>query len=197
MKCNRIGLGKVTGLGIVLGLAVVLVLAAASNSLAAPKPIKYKASGNLTFVTAFFSYDGVSSAVYVTGSGKDNLGGSATVQAVGEFGPATVTTCTAPDGTAGLEYELDAANSVGTYTTGDQVFSSAVASPGNLECLSNTTGSFGATVTYTVDGGTGKFATASGSVTVTVTGNLLAAPLGGAGGLFGAEHFTSAGSVTK
>ena len=32
MKCNPIGLGKVTGLGIVLGLAVVLVLAAASNS---------------------------------------------------------------------------------------------------------------------------------------------------------------------
>jgi hypothetical protein len=45
--------------------------------------------------------------------------------------------------------------------------------------------------------GTGKFATASGTGTVTFTGTTLAAPLGGAGGVFGAEQFTEVGSVTK
>jgi len=190
MKCNE------RGLGIVLGLALVALLLSASESLA--KAITLKSSGTGTFVTANFSYDGVNPASYNTGSGKDNLGGQFTFQEVNEFGPATATTCTAPDGTAGLQYNLVASNGVATYNTG-QVYSSAVASSSNHSCISNTTGSIGGTVTHTVDGGTGKFAAAAGTSTATVTGNILAAPgtPPGAGGLFGAFKFTSTGSVTK
>jgi len=183
----------VTGLG-VLGLALMVVLISASESLA--KTTKVKGSGSASFVTAFFSYDGVEDAFQFTGSGKDNLGGQSTFQVIAENGPATATVCTAPDGTAGLQYDLVAATGVTFYNTG-QLFSSAVPSSSNHECVSNTTGSFGGTITYTVNGGTGKFATATGSVTATFTGQTLAAPLAGAGGFFGSEEFTVVGSVTK
>jgi hypothetical protein len=192
MKC------KASALSIVSVLALVLVLILASESLA--KATTVKGSGSATFISnSTFSYDGTPGDASVnTGSAKDNLGGQYTFQSVAEYGAATATTCTAPDGTAGLQYDLVASNTVVTYNSG-QAYSSAVPSSSNKQCLSNTTGSFSGTTTYTVNGGTGKFATASGSVTITFTGTTLAAPgtPPGAGGFFGADQFTETGSVTK
>ena len=181
---------KVTDLSVV-GLALVVVLISVSDSLAQANPVKGSGAG--TFVTANFSYDGLAPAVSTTQSGTDTVAGPFTRQTVAESKP-TITACTAPDSTAGLQFDLVAADTVTTFNTG-QLYASAVASPTNHECVSNTTGSFGGAQTYTVNGGTGKYATATGTVTSTFTGQILTPS--GAKGIFGAEQFTSTGSVTK
>jgi hypothetical protein len=182
----------------VCGSALLLLLVSAPDSLAhANNSIAVKGSGFGTFVTASFSYDGIGQATYNTGSAKDNVGGAATAQGVSEYSP-TSTTCTAPDGSAGVQFDLVAANNVETYNAG-QIFSSAEPSAANEQCVSTTTGAYGGSATYTITGGSGNFAHVSGTFTLTFTGSILAAPgsPSGANGVFGANQFTTTGSLTK
>lgn len=179
-------------------LAFLVVLAMGSNGYAAPaaKPIKYKGSGSDTFITAYFTYDG-GTAVVATSSGKDNLGGAYIDQCVSEVS-ATAGSCTAPDGSAGTLYNLVQSDCAGTYTgglyQGDQVYSTSTV---GTDCISNTSASHGGSSTYTVTGGSGKLVGASGTSTTTYTGVTLAAPQSPGGGFFGAQQFTSVGSITK
>jgi hypothetical protein len=183
--------------GFVGGLAFLVLLAAAPNGYAAAaRPIKYKGSGSDTFVTAFFTYDG-GSAMVATASGKDNLGGAFIEQCVSEVA-ATAGTCTAPDGSAGTLYNLVQSDCAGTYTgglyQGTGIYSTSTV---GTDCSSNTSGSHGGSSTYTVTGGSGKLVGASGTAITTYTGVTLAAPQSPGGGFFGAQQFSSTGSVTK
>jgi hypothetical protein len=155
-----------------------------------------KGSGSFSFVSAFFTYDGVNGAILATGSGEDNFGGQETFQCVAEE-VATKTSCTAPDGSAGTRFNLVQADCVFTYKQG-QLYTKAVGAAAGGECGSNTTTSSGGSITYTVTGGSGKFAGASGSLTLPFNDQTLAAPVSppGSFGVFGAAQFTSSGSVT-
>ena len=90
---------------------------------------------------------------------------------------ATSTTCAAPDSTAGTTFDLVQSDCAGQYTQGrfrfSQTYSTAVGTAGRTECVSDTTGSLGGTVNYTVTGGAGKLTGISGSFTVTFTGKKL------------------------
>ena len=178
---------KVAGLSLALALGL---LNAGSVSLAST--ITVKGSGTLTFVSSSFTFDG-GPAIQLTGSGKDNLGGQYTFQGVSEFG-ATVISCMAPDGTTGLQFDLVSSATIINYNSG-QLFGSTGASSSNHECISESSESFGGTVTYGASGGTGKFAAATGNFTETFAGHFVA--VGATGATFGAEQITTTGSVTK
>ncbi len=142
---------KVTGLGVVFGLTLLVAFILASDCLAKAKviPTKLKESGSATLVPAFFTYDGSAVAVHLTGTGKDNFG-TFTVQGVAQYSPTSSGTCLAPDSSAGVQYDLVAANWVNTYTSNaGQIFLSATPSATNSECVSDTSIKFGGTTTYT------------------------------------------------
>ncbi|HLW70159.1 MAG TPA: hypothetical protein VKS22_06010 [Candidatus Binataceae bacterium] len=187
-----------TGVGrLSYALVAGMMVAIFAVSSASAKTVKtVKGSGNGSFTFAVFSYDGLADADIVTYSGKDNVGGSYTGQTVAEWSP-TTTTCTAPDTTAGVEYTLVQSNAVTTFAKG-QVFLLATPSSSDTFCASLTTGSQGGALTYTVTAGSGKFAAATGTITITFTNAVLAAPGTPPGelGIFGAEQFTESGSVT-
>ena len=181
------------------GLAFLVLLAVGSNAYA--RTIKYQGSGAGTFVTAAFTYDGAAPASIFTAMDKDNLGGAGTFQCISEFVP-TATACTAPDKTAGVIFDLVQSDCAGQYTQGQFQFSGtfakAAGTADGTQCVSSTTTSAGGSTTYTVTGGEGNLTGASGTFTVTYTGNTLAAPGSppGADGLFGAIPFTATGSIT-
>jgi hypothetical protein len=168
-------------------------MAAGAPDTTAAKPVKYKAAGQLTFLTAYFSYDGNAPAIGNQFNGKDNFG-AFTGSCVAEYATG-VATCTAPDGTAGTNFDLVASDCVTTYGLTGQIFSHEAAAKG-IGCQSNTTASQSQTVGYNIVGGTGPFASAAGTLTSVVTAFTTAAPSGG-GGIFGGGSFSDTGSVTK
>ena len=155
-----------------------------------------KGAGTDSFVSASFSYDGIGVANLVTGSGRDNFGGAYTFQVIAEV-VLNGAACTAPDQSAGTKYDLVQSDGVTTYKKG-QVFSTAVGAQAGNQCVSSTTGSSGFSITYSATGGTGPFAAVTGTITVTGTGQTLAASgtPPGANGLFGANQFTQSGSLS-
>jgi hypothetical protein len=179
---------------IVAGIIAILIIS--SNPSAFAKTVNVKGSGQGTALTANFSFDEVVPALSIISTGKDNIGGTFNAHDVGEYA-FTATSCTAPDGTAGVETVLVQAVEVRTYNKG-QLYTSGTAAANNTGCSSSTTGSFRTTETHSVIGGTGKFANASGSITQTVTGTGLAAPGTPPGklGLFFGFRYTMSGSVT-
>ena len=181
---------------LVIGAGVIAILIISSNPSAFAKTVTVKGSGQGTALTSAFSFDGVAPALSIISTGKDNIGGTFNAQDVGEYS-FTATSCTAPDGSAGTKFVLVQAAAVTNYKSG-QIYLSGTAAAGNSGCGSNTTGSFGLTETSSVIGGTGKFANASGSITVTVTGTTLAAPgiPPGKLGDFNTFQDTFSGSVT-
>ncbi len=158
---------------LLIGVGVIVALIA-SNPNAFAKTVKMKGSDQGTTLTANFSFDGVASAISIIFTGKDNLGGEFNGQDVGEYS-FTGSSCTAPDSSAGIQFVLVQAQEVINYEDG-QLYSSGVGAGDGTGCASNTTGSYGLTETHTVTGGTGKFASASGSITGSITGKTLAAP---------------------
>ena len=77
-------------------------------------------------------------------------------------------------GNFGLTFHSVESDGAGTYN-GGQVYFTAVGTTAGSYCLT-ATGEFTGSVTYDVSGGTGKFAHASGSLTITFKGQTLAAP---------------------
>jgi len=153
--------------------------------------------GTYTNVNSSFTYDGAASAALLTGSESSNLG-PATFQVVSEVSPSTVA-CTAPDGTAGTTFDLVQTDAAGAWGQKGQLFFTAVGAQAGSQCVSSTTGSNGGSITYTITGGTGAFAGASGSTLLKFTGHTLAATGSppGSTGIFGAGQFTFSGSLTK
>ncbi len=104
---------------------------------------------------------------------------------------------TAP-GTAGTTFPLVQTDAAGAFPKG-QLYFTAVGAAARSQCLSNTTGSSGGSITYGVTGGTGIFTGASGSLLLKFNSQTLAAPgtPPGSNGVFGAGQFTLSGSLTK
>jgi hypothetical protein len=172
----------------------IAVIALSHNAIAGTGAIKGREVG--TFVTANFTYDGASNAGLSTYRGHDNIGGLFIGQDLEEYS-FTGSGCTAPDNSAGTVIVLVQATRADSYHQG-QLYSAGVGAADGTGCVSNTTGSVGATLTLAVTGGTGKFANATGSLTTTITAHVLAAPgtPPGSLGLFGARHVIRTGSVS-
>ena len=159
----------------------------------AKKSFKEFCSG--AFVSAPFSFDGSGNAGQYTATCRTNLSsGQALKSGVSQSAPTATGTCTAPDGTAGTQYNLlERDDSVTFKSDGSQIFSF---SNSGVECYSNTTGSFGKTENWTIVGGTGKYKNVAGSGTESITGVIIAKPSSPGFGTFGTEQTTSTGSLT-
>ena len=177
--------------------AAMLGASFASGSAVFAKTAPFTGSGTYTFVTASFSYDGAAPAVVLTGSENTNRLGFTTFQTTAEDSP-TVTSCMAPDGSAGTTFDLVRSDGAMISKQGI-LYITAVGATAGGECVSNSTGAASGTAAYTVTGGTGTLSGASGSLLVTFTAQTLAAPgtPPGSNGLFGAGQFTFSGSLTK
>jgi hypothetical protein len=178
-----------------LAMVVSLIMVSAGGAEAKTKK-KVKGSSQGTGVTSAFSFDGAAPAFSIISTGRDNLGGKFNGQDVGEY-LVTTTPCTAPDGSAGTEFDLVQAAEVVNYEDG-QLYSIGAGTGDGTGCASSTTGSYGLTESHTVIGGTGKFANAAGTIVGVVVGNTLAAPGNPPGklGLFSGFQSTFTGSVT-
>jgi hypothetical protein len=177
--------------------AWVIAVTIVSNPTAFAGTVNVKGSGSYTSVTVNFSFDGTGhpgnpngTAVQELLTGNDNIGGPFTGENIGEYALDFSIRCTAPDGTDGVSLELVEAAGAVTYNQGQLYFSGV--GPGS-GCISTSTAVFVLSETHTVFGGTGKFANASGSITVTQTGKVLA--VSPASSISTAASITEAGSV--
>jgi hypothetical protein len=170
------------------GLGILLTLGLGSNAFA--KTFKGSGSDSFTFSGSDYTYFSD-----YTGFGTDNLNGNFLLGETG-YSTVTATTCTAPDGTPGYLYANDSIVFVKTYTDGSQLFGAST-SPENTYCSSSTTGSGNGTYTVPWIGGSGKYAGATGTISITFTIEIFSSsgPAGSNGG-FGAEQWTISGSVT-
>ena len=189
-KCSKLA---------VIGGAIALVVVLIGSQPIAFAKTKQTNNGSLsgTFVTANFSFDGVEPAMLVAFSGTDNVGGPFTGQEVAEYS-VTGKSCTAPDGSEGIIFDLVQSVEVVTYQEG-QLYTAGAGASAGVGCRSNTTGSFTVSQTHLVTGGTGRFINASGTYGGISTGQALAAPgtPPGSFGLFGAFQGTESGSVAQ
>lgn len=183
---------KCSKLGVIAGVIVVLMVL--KSTAFAKKANSGSLSG--TFVTANFSFDGISPAILVTFSGTDNIG-PFTGQEVSEYFP-TGNSCIAPDGSGGTVFDLVQGVEVVTYGQG-QLYTAGAGTSAGSGCRSNVTGSFIVSQMHSVTGGTGRFANASGTYGGTSIGQTLAAPgtPPGSFGVFGAFQGTESGSVAE
>jgi hypothetical protein len=174
-------------------IAGVIAAVIALNLTAFAATVKVKGSEAGTFATANFSFDGAGPGLMDIYTGSDNIGGPFNDQAITEASVGTGS-CKAPDGSTGTPYVPVYQIEVDTYHQGQLYSGGTVGS----YCASNT-GSVGATLTFSVFGGTGKFVNASGSITQKYTCLTLAAGQAAPSNslaLFGACQVTRTGSVT-
>ena len=169
------------------------------NRTAFAETVSVKGSGSYTGVPVNFSFDGTGHPGNPSGAaaqelltGHDNIGGPFTGENIGEYALDPSTSCTAPDGTAGIRLELVEAVGAVAYNQGQLYFYGV--GPGS-GCISTSTAVFVLSETHTVLGGTGKFANASGSITMTQTGKVLGAPASPGFGIFTAASITEAGRL--
>jgi hypothetical protein len=174
-------------LAIIAGVIAVLV-ACSPRALAGTVNVKGSIAG--TSVTANFTFDGVTQALSIISTGSDNIGGPFTSQEIEEDTLVAASDCTAPDGSAGIVFEPVKEITVATYIQ-DQLYSFGAGAAAGTTCVSPTTGSFSTTDIHSVFGGTGKFAGASGSFTLRLTGQFFSAPPS----VFGAFQGTETGSI--
>ena len=119
-----------------------------------------------------FSFPGTSGVAYITVAGKSTLG-PYTAQAVSAW-QLDNKTCTPPGGGSGVEIAgVAEVFALSFIATGEQLFLNL--SPGQLGCCSATGGCTGQ-ITFTVSGGTGRFAGATGTIVKTVKDMPLAPP---------------------
>ena len=127
-----------------------------SQPVPSPKPVRVFGNFGCSFIStavSAISFDGVNGATAVTCTGHDTFG-IYNQQGVAYYvlPPATVTptTCTAPDGTAGIEYTLVFAEFVNTYNfSNDQVWGYSF---NGYDCFSIAphSPSFGGQIVYTI-----------------------------------------------
>jgi len=165
----------------------------ASNHKAFAGTVNVKGSEAGTFVPSNFSYNGDGDAGLTTYAGKDNIGGPFIGQDLEQYS-FTGGSCTAPDSSAGSVFVLVQATGVNIYNQGQLYLAGAGAADGSV-CASNTTGSTRAILTFSVTGGTEKFANASGSITLTIVAQVLAFSPSNFG-LFGSRQASITGAVT-
>ncbi len=94
-------------------MAGVIAAVIGSNHTAFAATINVKGSEAGSFVTANFSYDGVTPALLGISAGHDNIGGRFNSQTISEAAVSTGS-CTAPDGSAGQRFVLVHATGVDT-----------------------------------------------------------------------------------
>jgi hypothetical protein len=171
-------------------------------------------SGTVVSTPPFFNFPVLVSGAEMAGgtqrntySGKDNIGGAFVGETIyGIDLPNPIGPCVAPDGSAGTSFPLEPAATVRTYAKG-QLF--LFESSGGTHCITNKVAAgqvhypFSETLTSVVTGGTGPFASASGSLTETFTGvsltnnlNVMITGFGGGAFLSVGETVTG-GSITK
>lgn len=174
--------------------AIALLLSAGSVYAGDAKPVKYHASGGCTFINTGITFDGgVNYASESTCTGSDNFGLFQSQLISASFD--TGTSCTAPDGSTGELYMHEFGTYTKTYTLfNDQWWADSFI---GTFCVNYTTNVFGATNTWDVLGGTGRFTGATGTTDDKATGSFLylaVPPL--QTGYFARDTFTSTGTIT-
>lgn len=153
------------------GLAVLLLLGVGSNAFAKSKTIKLKGSGTNTSI--YTGSDPVSSAPTVysdvkTGIGTDNQAGSFLLTGT-DSEMVTGATCTTTSGTPGVTWAQTQSQFVRTdFKTASQLylFSDSQLNPTNTYCNVPSTGAQSGTYVYEIEGGSGIYANATGTITV-------------------------------
>ena len=154
---------------------------------------RFKENCSGAFVTAQFSFDGSGNAGQYTASCRTSMG-RALKTGVSQSATNVTGICTAPDGTAGTQYNLlERFDSVTFEKDGSQLFSF---SNSGTECYSNTTNVFSKTESWTINGGTGKFKNATGNGTESINGITIDKPASPGFGTFGAEQTNSIGTIS-
>jgi hypothetical protein len=184
-----------SALGIII-LAGLLLLAARKDARANTVNFKGTFSGSTT--TTFFSFDGVNLAGQGSAAGEQTPGGRFILQSIGEDAP-DGKSCTVPGGipNAGTEFTLVGEATVLRFEpTGDLLYNHDTS---RTTCIDFSSGSppfpFVGSSSGVITGGTGKYAGASGSHTVSSSGVVLSLPSAGFGA-FGAFSGTVTGTMT-
>ncbi|MGA2409793.1 MAG: hypothetical protein ABSG46_05300 [Candidatus Binataceae bacterium] len=180
-----------TKLTIAFGALGMMLSVAVAQAYPPSHPIAVKGSDAGSFVNSSFSFGGGVDAIN-TNYGADTLGGPFISQVVSEV-HFSGDTCIASDGSIGFLNDLYEALVVTTYFAGGQLYTF---SDDGTQCDSETTGVDSGSSTFTVIGGNGKFAGASGSGSASFTAVDLAAPYSPSVGFFGANQDTYSGTVT-
>src|SRR6266540_2946051 len=157
MRKNRFVIGVVLGMG----------LAVAGGSVEAKEKSFHAHFAGTDTSTSEISFLGTTpGADYITVAGNSTLG-AYTAQAVSAW-QLDNKTCTPPDGGSGVEIaEVAEVFALSFIATGEQLFLNL--SPGQVACCSDTGVCGPGQVTFAVNGGTGRFAGATGTIVKTVT----------------------------
>jgi hypothetical protein len=162
-----------------------------AGAIAHANTINFKLTDSGSAVQVVFSYDGLDIAYGTVNVGQMKPGGDFTQYGVVQT-KADGKNCTVPGGAtnAGVEDTLVGENDVFRFQPGgDRLYSHATASTACTDLSSGTPPfPFVANTSLVIDGGTGKYAGASGTITQSITGVILSLPGGvsGAGPGFGA-----------
>lgn len=174
-------------------LAVIACLFSAGNAHAA-KNKKFKELCSGAFSSSNVSFDGSGTAGQYTAQCVSSIGGRGLKIGLSQNDSTSSGTCTAPDGTAGTQYDLLQRIAVTTSSKdGSQIFST---SDSGVECISNTTNVYEKTENWVITGGTGKFKNATGSGTEVIKGQILAEPESPGYGKYGVETTDSTGTIS-
>jgi hypothetical protein len=184
------------------GLAALLLFGLSSNAFAKSKTIVLKGSGTLTFNYSgsdpVTTPDGPAPTVYSdvkTGIGTDNQAGSFLLTGT-DSEMLTGATCTTTNGTPGVTWAQIQSQSVRTdIKTASQldVFSDSQLNPTNTYCNVPSTGAQSGTYVYEIEGGSGIYAQATGTITVTFVTEITSGDLSSG---TGAQQWTYSGRIT-
>jgi hypothetical protein len=180
-------------LGILFGIA--LLLSAGSVYAGGPRPVKVFGSFGCTFISnnAVAFGHGTTEANEVNCTGNDTFGVYNT-QHIEADEPTTGEGCIAPDTTAGLVYPVYFATYAATYNfSNNQILAYSVS---GSDCFSTSTNSGSGTRVFTIEGGTGFFTGATGTININYTFSYLFSAGAGQTGSFAQLTGTETGTIT-
>jgi len=180
-----------------LALAATLLLLAAPPSTEA-KTVNFKSKFSGAGASTAFSFNGIDIASQGSAAGTSAPGGPLTATDVSQYAP-DGKTCTLPGETPNAGTELTLVGQSGVSrddASGDLLYSHEISS---TICVDFSSGTppfpFVLSASAVIDGGTGKNAGASGTMTTNASGVVLSAPSSGFGS-FSAFSGTSTGTLT-